>query len=114
MSVCSGSGIVTDSSSASTESNRQSSTRVPCSEKIAKLTPTPSQVAPSGYGVPGQTRMFVVDTEGFRYHVRGSGCNQTQLGATGTERASRGAGDPDDSAASGVERAAKRERNRAS
>src|SRR5512132_2081320 len=78
MSVCSGSGIVTDSTSASTESNRHSSTRVPCSEKIAKLTPTPSQVAPSGYGDPGQTRMFVVDTEGFRYHVRGRGCNQTR------------------------------------
>src|SRR5512141_466789 len=55
MSVCSGSGIVTDSTSASTESNRHSSTRAACSEKIAKLTPTPSQVAPSGYGDPGQT-----------------------------------------------------------
>jgi hypothetical protein len=31
---------------------------VACSEKIAKLTPTPSQVAPSGYGAPGQTRIF--------------------------------------------------------
>src|SRR6185437_4974384 len=26
-----------------------------CSEKIAKLTPSPSQVAPSGYGRPGHT-----------------------------------------------------------
>src|SRR6476659_10818740 len=69
MSVCSGSGIVNDSTSASTESNRHSSTRVACSEKIAKLTPTPSQVAPSGYGVPGHTRMFEIGTEGLRYHV---------------------------------------------
>ena len=44
-----------DSLSASGESNRHSSTRVACSENRAKLTPTPSQVAPSGYGVPGQT-----------------------------------------------------------
>src|SRR5262245_36824711 len=62
MSVCSGSGIVSDSTSASAESNRQSSTRVACSEKIAKLTPTPSQVAPSGYGVPGQTRKLFFGT----------------------------------------------------
>ena len=46
MSVCSVSGIVSDSTSASTESNRQSSTRVACSENSAKLTPTPSHVAP--------------------------------------------------------------------
>src|SRR6185436_20015211 len=70
MSVCSGSGIVSDSTSASAESNRHSSTRVACSEKIAKLTPTPSQVAPSGYGAPGLTRIFEVGTEGVRYHVR--------------------------------------------
>src|SRR5437868_9754721 len=55
MSVCSVSGIVSDSLSASAESKRQSSTRVACSENSAKLTPTPSQVAPSGYGDPGQT-----------------------------------------------------------
>src|SRR5688500_19635343 len=62
MSVCSRSGIVSDSTSASGESNRQSSTRVACSEKTAKLTPTPSHVAPSGYGAPGQTRKCVVGT----------------------------------------------------
>ena len=37
--------------------NRQSSTPVACSEKIEKLTPSPSQVAPWGYGTPGQTRI---------------------------------------------------------
>src|SRR5438876_82914 len=37
-------------------SKRQSSTPVACSEKIAKFVPSPSHVAPSGYGVPGQTR----------------------------------------------------------
>src|SRR5215468_12488985 len=65
MSVCSGRGIVTDSTSSSAEANRQSSTRVACSEKIAKLTPTPSQVAPSGYGVPGQTRKLLFGTDVF-------------------------------------------------
>src|SRR5262249_22642946 len=39
------------------ESNMQSSTLVAYSENRAKLTPAPSQVAPSGYGRPGQTRM---------------------------------------------------------
>src|SRR6188768_2938179 len=75
MSVCSGNGIVTDSTSSAGESNRHSSTRVACSEKIAKLTPTPSQVAPSGDGAPGHTRMFLVGTEGVRYHVPGRRCN---------------------------------------
>src|SRR5688500_12365574 len=45
-----------DSRSASGESNRHSSTDVACSENRAKFTPRPSQVAPSGYGRPGQTR----------------------------------------------------------
>src|SRR5512143_3775238 len=66
MSVCSTSGIVTVSTSASAESNRHSSTRVACSEKIAKLTPTPSQVAPSGEGEPGHTRIFRRGTEDLR------------------------------------------------
>jgi hypothetical protein len=39
---------------ASTLSKRQRSTEVAFSEKIAKLTPFPSQVAPSGYGYPNQ------------------------------------------------------------
>ena len=68
MSVCSVSGIVSDSLSASGESKRQSSTRVACSEKIAKLTPTPSHVAPRGYGVPGQTRIERLGTESW-YHA---------------------------------------------
>src|ERR1700730_16942043 len=36
-------------------SNRHSSIFSACAEKIAKFTPSPSQVAPSGYGRPGQT-----------------------------------------------------------
>jgi len=39
----------------SRESKRQSSTRVACSEKIAKFTPPLTQVAPSGDGRPGQS-----------------------------------------------------------
>src|SRR5262245_61599570 len=38
-------------------SNRHSSTRSADSEKIEKLVPTPSNVAPSGYGWPGQICM---------------------------------------------------------
>src|SRR5690606_7231748 len=37
-------------------SNRHSSTFVACREYRAKLTPSPSQVAPSGYGVPSSSR----------------------------------------------------------
>ena len=37
---------------------RHSSTAVAFSEKRAKLTPSPSHVAPSGYGCPGQTRIY--------------------------------------------------------
>src|SRR5437588_8111918 len=36
-------------------SKKQSSTRVAISEKTEKFVPAPSDVAPSGYGVPGQT-----------------------------------------------------------
>src|SRR5262245_44428776 len=36
-------------------SNKQSSTPVAFSENSAKFTPDPSQVAPSGYGLPGHT-----------------------------------------------------------
>src|SRR6476660_8265223 len=87
MSVCSGSGIVNDSTSASAESNRHSSTRVACSEKTAKLTPTPSHVAPRGYGVPGQTRKLFFGTgvigNGRRW--KASDLKATQLGTTFTE-----------------------------
>src|ERR1700674_1004812 len=41
-------------------SNKQRCTSVACSEKIAKLTPSPSQVAPSGYGFPGQVLTVVI------------------------------------------------------
>src|SRR4029453_15636828 len=71
MSVCSGSEIVSDSTSASAESKRQSSTRGACSEKMAKLTPPPSHVAPSGYGVPGQTRRLLLSTGPRSFHVNG-------------------------------------------
>src|SRR5262249_6050863 len=37
-------------------SNRQSSTLLACAENSAKLTPTPSQVAPSGNEWPSRTR----------------------------------------------------------
>src|SRR5512142_1348110 len=40
-------------------SKRQSSTFSACAENSAKLTPPPSQVAPSGDGRPGQTRLRV-------------------------------------------------------
>src|SRR6185437_6742326 len=40
--------------------NRQRSTPVAFSEKMAKLTPTPSQEAPSGHGSPGQTRTLAI------------------------------------------------------
>src|SRR5580765_3787349 len=54
MLVRSVSGTVSDSVVASSVSKRQSSTFVACSENSAKFTPEPSQVAPSGYGDPGQ------------------------------------------------------------
>src|SRR6266850_7759158 len=44
----------------SMSSNRQRCTSVARSEKIAKLTPLPSQVAPSGYGFPGQVLIVVI------------------------------------------------------
>src|SRR5438874_2499070 len=43
-------GIRTSSFVSSALSNKQSSTPLACSEKIAKFTPLPIQVAPSGYG----------------------------------------------------------------
>src|SRR5438045_2117856 len=43
-------------------SKRQRSTEVAISEKIAKLTPLPSQVAPSGYGYPNQIFTGVMKT----------------------------------------------------
>src|SRR5437879_2473777 len=59
MSVCWRSGTLSVSFFASGRSNRHSSTLVACAEKIAKLTPTPVQLAPSGYGSPGHTRIAV-------------------------------------------------------
>src|SRR3954467_6647248 len=49
--------MVCEGTVASGESKRQSSTLSACSENSAKLTPAPSQVAPSGYERPGQTRI---------------------------------------------------------
>ena len=63
---------VSDSTSASGESNRHSSTRVACSEKIAKLTPTPSHVAPSGYGDARPDSKAALGHKSRRwYHVNG-------------------------------------------
>src|SRR5258708_39943088 len=62
-SVFSARGMQCVSFAASAESNRQSSTLVACSEKRAKLTPAPSQVAPKGYGRPGQMRRGVTPNE---------------------------------------------------
>src|SRR5438876_80217 len=59
MSVCWRSGTLSVSFFASGRSNRHNSTLVACAEKIAKLTPTPVQLAPSGYGSPGHTRIAV-------------------------------------------------------
>src|SRR5260370_37984816 len=42
-------------------SNKQRSMPVACSEKIAKLTPFPTQVAPRGYGFPGQVFTIVIN-----------------------------------------------------
>src|SRR6185437_10973896 len=44
-------------------SNRQSSTLVAFAENSAKLTPSPSQVAPSGCGRPSATRVFEVEAD---------------------------------------------------
>src|SRR5438093_10360767 len=55
MSVCSGRSTEAEGLVSSGPSNRHNSTRVACAEKSAKLTPTPVQVAPRGYGSPGHT-----------------------------------------------------------
>src|SRR6185437_15564447 len=53
--------IFSDSIASLSRANRQSSTPVALSENSAKLTPSPSQVAPRGYGWPGQTRIMVLE-----------------------------------------------------
>src|SRR5438477_8068143 len=55
---------------ASMLSNKQRSTPVACSEKIAKLTPLPSQVAPSGYGFPGQVSTVVIKRDVVISHAK--------------------------------------------
>ena len=55
MSVCSFSSIVAEGDVASIESKRHSSTLLACSLYSAKFTPEPSNVAPIGYGRPGQS-----------------------------------------------------------
>src|SRR5579871_2340198 len=71
------------SSASSGDAKMQSSTPVACSEKIAKFVPSPSQVAPSGYGVPGQTRRLGTGTpeheDGLR--LRGDGAAGRRDGA---------------------------------
>src|SRR5438128_702998 len=73
MSVCSARVMRVLSLDQSSASKRQSSTFVACSENSAKFTPTPVQVAPSGYGSPGHTLT----------HGRGS-CFVPQLGTGGS------------------------------
>src|SRR5687768_10953782 len=89
MSVCSRSGIACRSFLSSIESNRQSSTLTACSEKIAKLTPAPSHVAPSGYGLPGQTLIrfpLVVDVAILGHPPRARTCGGRKDGQTQANR----------------------------
>src|SRR5262249_42649638 len=80
-----------DSFASSWESNRHNSTLVACSENRAKLTPAPSQVAPRGYGRPGQTRMGVTPSERMghrpesRYAHARAGVEKEQLACRKTE-----------------------------
>src|SRR5262249_36514245 len=69
-SVCSRNGTRENSFVASTLSNKHSSTLVACSEKIAKLTPSPVHVAPSGYGLPGQDFNVVIRREVLIDHAK--------------------------------------------
>src|SRR5438874_5414025 len=46
-----------DSLTSAADANKHNSTLAACSENRAKFTPAPSQMAPRGYGRPGQTRM---------------------------------------------------------
>src|SRR4051794_20805618 len=46
------------------ESKTTSSTACACAEYSAKLTPSPSHVAPSGYGRPGHTTVGVITRAG--------------------------------------------------
>src|SRR5437588_11176413 len=68
-SVCSRNATCAISFAASTLSNKQSSTPVACSEKIAKLTPSPVQVAPSGYGFPGNILGVVIKRDVLIHHA---------------------------------------------
>src|SRR5262249_21575265 len=67
------------SAAASTESNRQSSTSVAFSAKRAKLTPAPSQVAPSGYGCPGQTLIVASPRRNVFAYARSMICRRPAL-----------------------------------
>src|SRR4051812_4645997 len=57
-------------------SNRQSSTLVAWAEKSAKLTPRPSQVAPSGFGRPSRIRVVVFGVVGKGSSFKGQFCNE--------------------------------------
>src|SRR5215218_6310813 len=60
-------------------SNKHNSTRSATSEKMEKLVPTPSNVAPSGYGWPGQICM----------HTPTSNATQTPTGLDGLRYSGR-------------------------
>src|SRR4051794_28768096 len=83
MSVCSGRGTRLDSRLSSIESHRQSSTFDACSEKIAKFTPAPSHVAPSGYGRPGQTLIEYLCARRFHSSRTRFGVARTVLSGNG-------------------------------
>src|SRR4051794_4319307 len=67
-SVCSRIRMRTVSEAPVGSSNRHRSTASVCSLNRAKLTPLPSQVAPSGWGCPGDVLMVVMD--GYRCEIR--------------------------------------------
>ena len=58
------------------ESKRHNSTRVACSEKIAKLTPAPSQVAPRGKGRPGSVFIGMLRRRKRRFGLQKGGLSQ--------------------------------------
>src|SRR3954471_4470211 len=78
MSVCSGRTTHFDGRVDSIESKRQSSTFDACSEKIAKFTPAPSHVAPSGYGRPGHTLIEETSVRESSVRPDESGCSKNR------------------------------------
>src|SRR5687768_17096205 len=70
-------------------SKRHSSTSVALSEKRAKLTPRPSQLAPNGNGRPG--RIFTGTSEGSEYETT-AGPDQASIVPNASELSARPAG----------------------